>query len=665
MTTKKLVPRASGEGAMGVTDNAWGEAYYDTGNFNKGLFLKGSGIEDVIANTVTQGGLGGEWTRNGLDIYYNGGNVGIGTTDPNYGTPAGHATGSMFGLKNTLSSSLSLFRDDASIVNANAIGGMFFYGNGSTDGINPVSPKELASIECFADENHLDDSHKSNLTFATNSGSESTRRMVINSEGLHIEGNSLIVNTEDSAEGKSIYFRWSDGAAINSDSYLTFGTSSIPTERMRIDANGDVGIGTTNPSARLSVVGSDLNNDDDLITLGGRYNTPSTAFLASIGTHHSDVNNGGIKFSTKQNGTVAERLRIDEAGSVGIGTTSPSSKLHITATHSDTNSIDNLLTLEAVEKSGQDLQPGDGLGILFKVPVGNNETSAIGARIAAVREGGTEAATSTELVFEVSQEDETLDEAMRIDRDGNVGIGAANPGERLDVNGRIRIENSTTPTTTSNRLYAVGGNLFWDGENVLHARDTIGEMEDTSIGTKSNGQVLIWNATSSKWVNNALTGGNGIDVTNAAGGITISHTDTSSATSSNNSGRTYIQDIGLDEYGHVTSLSTATETVVDTNTWRAISSTPTNGATTTSISSDWAFDNVKTAVPANAVFTDTDTNTWRAISSTPTDGATTTSISSDWAFDNVKTAVPANAVFTDTVPTFSYNSTTKTLTITT
>ena len=38
---------------------------------------------------------------------------------------------------------------------------------------------------------------------------------------------------------------------------------------------------------------------------------------------------------------------------------------------------------------------------------------------------------------------------------------------------------------------------------------------------------------------------------------------------------------------------------------RAISSTPTNGATTTAISSDWAFDNVKTAVPASAVFTDT------------------------------------------------------------
>tara|TARA_R110000751_G_scaffold268727_2_gene368442 strand:- start:842 stop:3268 length:2427 start_codon:yes stop_codon:yes gene_type:complete len=41
-------------------------------------------------------------------------------------------------------------------------------------------------------------------------------------------------------------------------------------------------------------------------------------------------------------------------------------------------------------------------------------------------------------------------------------------------------------------------------------------------------------------------------------------------------------------------------------------------------------------------------NTQRAIDDSPTDGATTTSISSNWAYDNVKTAVPTSAVFTDT-----------------
>lgn len=50
----------------------------------------------------------------------------------------------------------------------------------------------------------------------------------------------------------------------------------------------------------------------------------------------------------------------------------------------------------------------------------------------------------------------------------------------------------------------------------------------------------------------------------------------------------------------------------------------------------------------NKIIIDAPANTWRPISSSPTNGATTTSISSDWAFDNVKAAVPADAVFTDT-----------------
>ena len=46
--------------------------------------------------------------------------------------------------------------------------------------------------------------------------------------------------------------------------------------------------------------------------------------------------------------------------------------------------------------------------------------------------------------------------------------------------------------------------------------------------------------------------------------ITYSHADTSTQASVDNSGRTYIQDITLDDFGHITAIASATETVTDT-----------------------------------------------------------------------------------------------------
>lgn len=53
---------------------------------------------------------------------------------------------------------------------------------------------------------------------------------------------------------------------------------------------------------------------------------------------------------------------------------------------------------------------------------------------------------------------------------------------------------------------------------------------------------------------------------NTTSGFLTAHPNISAASSSDNSGRTYIQDILLDSNGHVTGITTATETVTDTNT---------------------------------------------------------------------------------------------------
>ena len=73
---------------------------------------------------------------------------------------------------------------------------------------------------------------------------------------------------------------------------------------------------------------------------------------------------------------------------------------------------------------------------------------------------------------------------------------------------------------------------------------------------------------------NGLTGGGSIGVNRtlnvgAGSGISVTadavaHADTSTQASVNNSGRTYIHDITLDGFGHVTGLTSATETVTDT-----------------------------------------------------------------------------------------------------
>jgi hypothetical protein len=89
------------------------------------------------------------------------------------------------------------------------------------------------------------------------------------------------------------------------------------------------------------------------------------------------------------------------------------------------------------------------------------------------------------------------------------------------------------------------------------------DLSVSSSGTADSIDLDLVNAGGTDIV--VVTGGSGVDVSlNSSSQFTISHTDTSSQNSVNNSGRTYIQDITLDTYGHVTGLTSATETVTDT-----------------------------------------------------------------------------------------------------
>jgi hypothetical protein len=108
-------------------------------------------------------------------------------------------------------------------------------------------------------------------------------------------------------------------------SNLTFSTasaSSTPTEVMRIDSTGKVGIGTASPSYKLEVIGDIRLGSGGDLRIGSSTGTTTSGGDSQI---YSDANN--MIFATGT--TSAERMRIDSSGNVGIGTTSPGSLLQL------------------------------------------------------------------------------------------------------------------------------------------------------------------------------------------------------------------------------------------------------------------------------------------------------------------------------------------------
>jgi hypothetical protein len=105
-----------------------------------------------------------------------------------------------------------------------------------------------------------------------------------------------------------------------------------PTSSIDINASGKVGVGTASPSEQLHVFGATTRAfivASNNTTAGVNMEVDSSGTSVGFGVVRTE-NNGDMDFFTgTSGGTVAERMRILSAGSVGIGTSSPSSKLHV------------------------------------------------------------------------------------------------------------------------------------------------------------------------------------------------------------------------------------------------------------------------------------------------------------------------------------------------
>lgn len=99
---------------------------------------------------------------------------------------------------------------------------------------------------------------------------------------------------------------------------------------------------------------------------------------------------------------------------------------------------------------------------------------------------------------------------------------------------------------------------------------TAAKIADDAVGSDqiADNAVALSTQTTGNYVTD-LTAGNAITVSGGGAegaNITVNHADTSSQASVDNSGNTFIQDITLDTYGHVTALTSATHVPINDGT---------------------------------------------------------------------------------------------------
>jgi hypothetical protein len=245
----------------------------------------------------------------------------------------------------------------------------------------------------------------------------------------------------NATENASVTF-YRGGSSIGG--FLTF-TTDNGSERMRIDASGNVSIGTTSAAAKLHVDGA----------IRTSFLTSGNAFLeiysGSVAGYIEQKNDNPL--ITIVNGS--ERMRITSAGNVGIGTTSPGFRLDVAGAVSD-------------------------WATRFYSNASASAYFANGGGYGGYIDAGSNASSSTYLLQLISNGSSRV----YVRGDGNVGIGTTSPTEKLHVVGNAKVEGSIGVTNiVTNYVVKFNGSILDD--SIIYDNGT-----NVGIGTTSPSEKL-------------------------------------------------------------------------------------------------------------------------------------------------------------------------------
>jgi hypothetical protein len=301
----------------------------------------------------------------------------------------------------------------------------------------------------------------SNLIFNV----DGTERMRITSGGdLQLASGVATFNRS----GKKIELNAnSSNANIDAEIEITSGMNLFfklgGSERMRITSGGDVGIGTSSPSAILHISNANPQLYLQYTGTSGGFNT-AVNFLDKNGVINASIGNAlendgvgvaaaSLLLKTATGGTLSERMRITSGGNVGIGTTSPLGPLEVRAANRLV-SADGILQVNTTNSQAIDLGGSISFGGMWQ---NSGTTPTEWAQITGRKENSTDSNYAGYLAFATRPMGGVNTERMRITSGGNVLIGTTSDiGEKLRLNGRIGILGATVASGNS-RSFMVRG----------------------------------------------------------------------------------------------------------------------------------------------------------------------------------------------------------------
>jgi Chaperone of endosialidase len=251
-------------------------------------------------------------------------------------------------------------------------------------------------------------------------------------------------------------------------------SSTASTELMRIQGTGNVGIGTSSPTAKLQVAGVISAQQAGEV----RYHMYNMGGQAEWKFGQKSSSAHDFILSKVVSGAETDYMTINTSGNVGISTSTPAYKLDVQGIVGITNTGAKKLQLVNDTSTNRHI-------VLYEDTNNEHQYYGFGVNSATLRYQIS--GTGANHVFYAATSSSASTELMRIQGTGNVGIGTASPSTKLEVSGTIKATNYILPNSGWINSADTRGRLYFGTD----ARSYYGSFDGHEWRSSNDGTMMV------------------------------------------------------------------------------------------------------------------------------------------------------------------------------